>query len=111
MDKKASLTEQEILEMSNTAKRKDFLKTYETWELWEEAPLLGLTVYRVGLPDGKFIIAATYKSLIYGRVEYGYQAAGDYFSPFHKGESEICERLMALRKDVADKAKKELKDS
>jgi hypothetical protein len=99
MDRKTCLTEQEILEMSNNDKRKEFLKTYETWGIWEDAPLLGLTVYRVRLPNGYYIVSAVYKSLIYNFVKYGYNKADEYFSPFHKGESEICDKLKDLRKE------------
>lgn len=45
------LTQQNILNLTNESKRKNILAAWRSWGIWHKAPEIGLSVYRLGLPD------------------------------------------------------------
>ena len=46
------LTKQDILALTNESKRKAVLSDWRNWGIWHKAPEIGLSVYRLDLPDG-----------------------------------------------------------
>ena len=46
------LTKQNILNLTNESKRKNILAAWRSWGIWHKAPEIGLSVYRLDLPDG-----------------------------------------------------------
>lgn len=85
------LTKQDILVLTNESKRKAVLADWQNWGIWHKAPEIGLSVYRLDLPDGSFFTASWY--------------AGDDFFPGGKGdklkagsvaESQLTDKLKEL---------------
>ena len=54
------LTRQDILALTNESKRKAVLADWQNWGIWHQAPEIGLSVYRLDLPDGSFFTASWY---------------------------------------------------
>lgn len=52
------LTKQNILNLTNESKRKAILVGWRSWGIWHKAPEIGLSVYRLDLPDGSFFTAS-----------------------------------------------------
>ena len=46
------LTGKDILALTNESKRKAVLIDWKNWGIWHKAPEIGLSVYRLDLPDG-----------------------------------------------------------
>ena len=55
------LTRQNILNLTNENKRKAILIDWKNWGIWHKAPEIGLSVYRLDLPDGSFFTASWYE--------------------------------------------------
>ncbi len=55
------LTKQNILNLTNESKRKNILAAWRSWGIWHKAPEIGLSVYRLDLPDGSFFTASWYE--------------------------------------------------
>lgn len=55
------LTRQNILNLTNESKRKAILIDWKNWGIWHKAPEIGLSVYRLDLPDGSFFTASWYE--------------------------------------------------
>ena len=45
------LTEDDIIELSNTEKRMNFLNDYQNWGVWLNIEQIGVKVYKAVLPD------------------------------------------------------------
>ena len=54
------LTKQNILNLTNESKRKNILAAWRSWGIWHKALEIGLSVYRLDLPDGSFFTASWY---------------------------------------------------
>ena len=48
------LTRQDVIALTNESKRKAVLSGWQNWGIWHKAPEIGLSVYRLDLPDGSF---------------------------------------------------------
>lgn len=55
-----TMTKGDILELTNNAKRKAVLEAWNEWPVWADVPEIGLTVYKLDLPDGKAFTASWY---------------------------------------------------
>ena len=66
------LTGKDILALTNESKRKAVLSDWRNWGIWHKAPEIGLSVYRLDLPDGSFFTASWYAGDDF------YPAGGDY---------------------------------
>ncbi|WP_418693125.1 hypothetical protein [Agathobaculum sp.] len=55
------LTGKDILALTNESKRKAVLSDWRNWGIWHKAPEIGLSVYRLDLPDGSFFTASWYE--------------------------------------------------
>lgn len=47
------LTRQDVIALTNESKRKAILADWQDWGIWHKAPEIGLSVYRLDLPDGR----------------------------------------------------------
>ena len=56
-----NLTETDIINLTNKAKREAVLKAWREWPVWVSVPEIGLTVRRLDLPGGKAFTAAWYE--------------------------------------------------
>ena len=54
------LTEQDLLELTNNAKRKAVLAAWREWPVWWDVPEIGLTVHRLDVPGGGAFTASWY---------------------------------------------------
>lgn len=103
------LTKQNILNLTNESKRKAILAAWRSWGIWHKAPEIGLSVYRLDLPDGSFFTASWYAGDDF------YPAGGDYNANrprYNLGgangdlkagavaESVLTDKLMKLRKEL-----------
>ncbi|MFQ9126801.1 MAG: hypothetical protein ACLR4Z_08425 [Butyricicoccaceae bacterium] len=55
------LTRQDVIALTNESKRKAVLSGWQNWGIWHKAPEIGLSVYRLDLPDGSFFTASWYR--------------------------------------------------
>lgn len=58
------LTRQDILALTNESKRKAILAAWRSWGIWHKAPEIGLSVYRLDLPDGRSLRPAGMRATI-----------------------------------------------
>lgn len=56
----SELTKQDVIALTNESKRKAILADWQDWGIWHKAPEIGLSVYRLDLPDGSFFTASWY---------------------------------------------------
>ena len=56
------ITEEQILALTNTAKRAEFLDTWPEWPVLAEVPVLQLTVRQIVLPNKQRIVSLEYAS-------------------------------------------------
>jgi hypothetical protein len=101
---------------ANTDKRREFLKDYTNWGIWNTAPELGLVYYRYDLPDGGRILAMEYQHenrYAYSGEE-GLQTStvyylwdGEYFYPQTTSEYTIIERLKNLKAALQNELRSE----
>ena len=83
------LTGKDILALTNESKRKAVLSDWRNWGIWHKAPEIGLSVYRLDLPDGSFFTASWYK--------------GDELKAGSKAESLLTDKLKELRKELLER--------
>ena len=97
------LTKQDILAMTNMQKRKDFLESWGTWDVWVDIPELGMTVRAVTLPDGDRIVATRFDQHCthYEHATLCRLRAGEGYSHRTTSISELAEYLTQLRKEYA----------
>ena len=79
------LTGKDILALTNESKRKAVLSGWQNWGIWHKVPEIGLSVYRLDLPDGSFFTASWYE----GKLKSGSVA-----------ESVLTDKLKELRKEL-----------
>lgn len=105
-----TLTDDEILSMTNKAKREKFLKTWKERPIWGELPELGLSVHRIELPNGKAIVAASYTGELCGQpwssVHYQRLKPGEMLKPYHDISTTQCvDLLTGLRAEAKARQK------
>ena len=105
------LTKQNILNLTNESKRKNILAAGRSWGIWHKAPEIGLSVYRLDLPDGSFFTASWYEgddffpggSMGMGNVNrprFNLCAKGGKLKAGSKAESLLTDKLKELRKEL-----------
>ena len=96
------LTEDDIIELSNTEKRMKFLKDYQNWGVWLNIEQIGVKVYKAVLPNGNMIYVTEFPL----REDYGCRyvskafryAGSDGRYPSHSdSESILIQRLKDLK--------------
>lgn len=105
------LTKQNILNLTNESKRKNILAAWRSWGIWHKAPEIGLSVYRLDLPDGSFFTASWYEgddffpggSMGMGNVNrsrFNLCDKGGKLKAGSKAESLLTDKLKELRKEL-----------
>lgn len=105
------LTKQNILNLTNESKRKAVLADWQNWGIWHKAPEIGLSVYRLDLPDGSFFTASWYEgddffsggSMGMGNVNrprFNLCNKGGKLKAGSKAESLLTDKLKELRKEL-----------
>ncbi len=56
------LTKEDIIKLSNTVKRQDFLNDYKSWGVWLDIEAIDVQIYKTILPDGTCILVTEYAS-------------------------------------------------
>ena len=108
------LTGKDILALTNESKRKAVLSDWRNWGIWHKAPEIGLSVYRLDLPDGSFFTASWYEgddffpggSMGMGNVNrprFNLCDKGGKLKAGSKAESLLTDKLKELRKELLTK--------
>lgn len=105
------LTKQNILNLTNESKRKNILAAWRSWGIWHKAPEIGLSVYRLDLPDGSFFTASWYEGDDFfpggsmgmsnvNRPRYNFGGADSKLKAGSVAESLLTDKLKELRKEM-----------
>ena len=86
------LTKQNILNLTNESKRKNILAAWRSWGIWHKAPEIGLSVYRLDLPDGSMGNV--------NRPRFNLCDKGGKLKAGSKAESLLTDKLKELRKEM-----------
>lgn len=103
------LTGKDILALTNESKRKAVLADWQNWSIWHKAPEIGLSVYRLDLPDGSFFTASWYEGDDFfpggsmdnvNRPRFNLCNKGGKLKAGSKAESPLMDKLKELRKEM-----------
>lgn len=103
------LTKRDILALTNESKRKNILADWRSWGIWHKAPEIGLSVYRLDLPDGSFFTASWYEGDDFfpgggthnvNRPRYNFGDADGKLKAGSVAESVLTDKLKELRKEM-----------
>ncbi len=103
------LTKQNILNLTNESKRKAILAAWRGWGIWHKAPEIGLSVYRLDLPDGSFFTASWYEGDDFfpgggthnvNRPRFNVGVVGGKLKAGSVAESVLTDKLKELRKEL-----------
>ena len=103
------LTGKDILALTNESKRKAVLADWQNWGIWHKTPEIGLSVYRLDLPDGSFFTASWYEGDDFfpsggthnvNRPRFNLCDKGGKLKAGSKAESLLTDKLKELRKEL-----------
>lgn len=106
------LTGKDILALTNESKRKAVLADWQNWGSWHKAPEIGLSVYRLDLPDGSFFTASWYEDDDFfpgggthnvNRPSFNLCDKGGKLKAGSKAESLLTDKLKELRKELLER--------
>ena len=106
------LTGKDILALTNESKRKAVLADWRNWGIWHKSLILGLSVYRLDLPDGSFFTASWYEGDDFfpgggthnvNRPRYNLCDKGGKLKAGSKAESLLTDKLKELRKELLER--------
>ena len=106
------LTGKDILALTNESKRKAVLSDWRNWGIWHKAPEIGLSVYRLDLPDGSFFTASWYAGDDFfpgggthnvNRPRYNFGGEGGKLKAGSVAESLLTDKLKELRKELLER--------
>lgn len=106
------LTGKDILALTNESKRKAVLSDWRNWGIWHKAPEIGLSVYRLDLPDGSFFTASWYEGDDFfpgggthnvNRPRFNLYDKGGKLKSGSKAESLLTDKLKELRKELPER--------
>lgn len=107
------LTKQDILNLTNESKRKAILIDWKNWGIWHKSLILGLSVYRLDLPDGSFFTASWYEGddffpgggmHNYNHPRFNVGGAGGKLKAGSVAGSVLTNKLKELRKELLSDA-------
>lgn len=107
------LTGKDILALTNESKRKAVLSDWRNWGIWHKAPEIGLSVYRLDLPDGSFFTASWYEGDDFfpggsmgnvNRPRFNVGGVGGKLKAGSVAESVLTDKLKELRKELLHNA-------
>lgn len=111
LDKKRAL-QQRLQATDNESKRKAVLADWQNWGIWHKAPEIGLSVYRLDLPDGSFFTASWYEGDDFfpgggthnvNRPRFNLCDKGGKLKAGSKAESLLTDKLKELRKELLER--------
>ena len=103
------LTRQDVIALTNESKRKAVLSGWQNWGIWHKAPEIGLSVYRLDLPDGSFFTASWYEGDDFfpgggtnnvNRPRFNLCDNGGKLKAGSKAESLLTDKLKEMRKEL-----------
>ena len=106
------LTGKDILALTNESKRKAVLADWQNWGSWHKAPEIGLSVYRLDLPDGSFFTASWYEGDDFfpgggthnvNCPRFNLCDKGGKLKAGSKAESLLTDKLKELRKELLER--------
>ena len=106
------LTGKDILALTNESKRKAVLSDWRNWGIWHKAPEIGLSVYRLDLPDGSFFTASWYAGDDFfpgggthnvNRPRFNVGVVGGKLKAGSVAESVLTDKLKELRKELLER--------
>ena len=106
------LTGKDILALTNESKRRAVLSGWQNWGIWHKAPEIGLSVYRLDLPDGSFFTASWYEGDDFfpggsmgnvNRPRFNLCDKGGKLKAGSKAESLLTDKLKELRKELLER--------
>lgn len=98
------LKEEDVLKLTNHAKRKAVLEAWKEWPVWWEIPETGMTVRRLNLPLGGAFTAIWYE----GDNCHRFCMIGEHGKMLYDlGESILIEELQRQRKAILERREKE----
>ena len=106
------LTGKDILALTNESKRKAVLADWQNWGIWHKAPEIGLSVYRLDLPDGSFFTASWYEGDDFfpgggmhnvNRPRYNFGGADGKLKAGSVAGSVLTNKLKELRKELLER--------
>lgn len=56
------LSKEDVIKLSNTEKRIDFLESYQEWGVWLEIPELMVRIFKASFPTGEVLYVTEYQS-------------------------------------------------
>ena len=96
----------EIMALTNTDKRKDFITNYEAWGIWLNIPELNAKYFKAEFPDGSAILVGEFennaRSSTYDKdlIRYHLIRKGNFFNPSADSEGALVEKLKDLRQEL-----------
>lgn len=102
----------DILALTNESKRKAILADWQNWGIWHKAPEIGLSVYRLDLPDGSFFTASWYAGDDFfpgggthnvNRPRFNVGVVGGKLKAGSVAESVLTDKLKELRKELLER--------
>lgn len=63
------LTKEDIIKLSNTVKRQDFLNDYKSWGVWLDIEAIDVQIYKALFPDNTCIFVTEYPAHSYDASE------------------------------------------
>ena len=100
------LTRQDVIALTNESKRKAVLSGWQNWGVWHKAPEIGLSVYRLDLPDGSFFTASFFPgggTHNVNRPRFNLCDKGGKLKAGSKAESLLTDKLKELRKELLER--------
>lgn len=94
------LTGKDILALTNESKRKAVLADWQNWGIWHRAPEIGLSVYRLDLPDD-FFPGGSMGNV--NRPRFNLCGKGGKLKAGSKAESLLTDKLKELRKELLER--------
>ena len=97
------LTGKDILALTNESKRKAVLADWQNWGIWHRAPEIGLSVYRLDLPDEGDDFFPGGGTHNVNRPRYNFGGKGDKLKAGSVAESQLTDKLKELRKELLER--------
>ena len=101
------VTPAEIISLTNTDKRKDFLADYRAWGVWLDISELDAKYFKAELPDGASIVVGEFKSRAFRTTDglettdkYCYIPKDSFYSPSAYSVSLLVDKLKDLRQKI-----------
>ena len=105
------LTKDEVIKLSNGAKRQEFLSGYESWGVWLDIPEVNVQIFKAELPMKRVIYVTRFKNYNtyggkYSAPVYRYGMSENEYKSYPESSAFIADRLKELKATLMAEAKK-----